>query len=107
MAIRYKDLNAKTRTITVYYDGESLDVTYRLNAITPAALRELRGLESAESLAAQVGMVVESWDVLDDKGQRIKPTREFAEKLPVDFLAAVITGIVDDVRAPDGEEKKD
>jgi hypothetical protein len=90
MAIRLSDLRRKTRSVTVHYQGEDVNVEYYVNAVTPEFL-----LSSNEPLD-QIKRVVASWDVQDDDGNNLAPA-EIADKLPIAFLNAVISAIIEDM----------
>jgi phosphoribosylaminoimidazole carboxylase (NCAIR synthetase) len=96
--MKLSDLLKKTRVITVEFGSESVNVEYLVHAITPAFLKD------NPDVIEQVKRVVVSWDVLDDEGNPLPPA-EIAEQLPVAFLGAVITAIIDDMRLGDAEKK--
>lgn len=91
-------LLGRTKTIEVVYEGERVTVTYVPARITPrwemeftSALQdEWKSRAVVETLAA----VVERWD-LTDGGEPYPPTVENLMQLPVDFLIAVFTAIME------------
>lgn len=97
MPIKLSDLLKRTRVITVEFQGETVTVTYRLNAVTPALL------SGKPSAVEQVKAVVEEWDVLDDRGRPMAPD-VIAEQMPTMFLEAVLSAVVQDMQG--GVEKK-
>jgi len=100
MPILLSDLKNRTKKIVVEYQGDSLDVQYFINAVTPAFLSERLVID-------QVKAVVAEWDVLDDEGKPI-PVEDCVNSLPIEFLRSIVDAIVTDVRGGfDDNEKKD
>lgn len=100
MAIKLSDFKKKTKTIMIDYQGEQLNVTYFINAITPSFLSE-------QLIVDQVKEAIAEWDVLDEKGKPI-PVLESADFLSINFLRAVIGEVLNDIHSPvDDDEKKD
>lgn len=97
MPIRLSDLRKKTRVIEVIFQDEPVSITYLVNAVTPELLSE------KPDAVEQVKAVVSAWDIVDDQGKLLLPS-EIAEKLPTQFLNAVLTAVMDDMRGTD--EKK-
>jgi hypothetical protein len=91
MPIKLSDLQKRTRTIEVEYQGDVVNVTYLVNVITPAFLSE------QPDAVVQIGAAVTAWDVLDDAGKPISPT-EIANQLPLGFLSAVLEALTGDMR---------
>lgn len=100
MAIKLSDMQKRTRTITIKYKEDELDITYFVNAITPAFLSE-------RFIVDQVKIAVSAWDVVDDDGKPLTVS-ESADNLSMDFLREVIDAILTDTRGGVGDvEKKD
>jgi hypothetical protein len=106
VAILLSQMMAKTKIVNVKYQGDNLDVTYRVNIVTPAFSSELQDKSGIEWLTEQVLRVVDKWDLLDSVGIPLPVIRENVIGLPTTFLQAVLAGIVDDMRAPGADEKK-
>lgn len=100
MAIKLSDLQKRTRTIKVKFQGDELTVKYKMNIITPAFLAEK--LE----IGAQLAQVIESWDLLDEEGNQIAITAELFETLPTQFQADVMVAITDDMSLARDDQKK-
>lgn len=94
------DFTKRTKKIVVEFQGDSVEIEYFINAITPTFLAE-------KLVVNQVKIAISEWDVLDEDGNKL-PVTESANLLSVDFLHTVIGAIVKDVRGGiDGDEKKD
>ena len=105
--MKLSDLKRKTKIIQVKIDDECADVEYRVHAITPELLNELQTLGDMDGIMRQVEAVVASWDVLDDNGEKIPPSREAILKygIPLGFLTAVLRAVTDDLQQ-DSDSKK-
>lgn len=76
------------RTMTVDYDGESIDVTFRPAAINDNWVDRLQGLDK-EDRQGYMELLCEAliaWDILDEDGQPLPPTVELMRALPLDLL---------------------
>jgi hypothetical protein len=104
--IRLGDLEKKEREITVMFQGEELNVTYRPNAVTPAFIDSLKGLPPRESNVKQLIGIVKRWDLVDEDKNMLALDEESVRLVPMLFLEAVLEGITDDLRSPGKEEKK-
>jgi hypothetical protein len=109
MPLRMADLGKAERTVTLIYDGESVDVTYRPNLLnTSTRLRLMRGPlldnamdadsveDSIESYFDDVARVLVSWDVVDAKGKQLPPSAALMADLPQEFIRAVLNAITKD-----------
>ncbi len=98
MPIRVADMARNERTMEVEFLDETARVTYRPLAYTPeleAALDEA-GARASGRIIKFLEAVLISWEVLDEDGQELPPTKEVMEKLPLDFLSAVSNAITKD-----------
>lgn len=108
MAMKLSEVKAKTKVVTVSFMDETVDVSYRPAAMTPAILEDVLALaKSAETDAedmALVGSMLEPvldwWDVLDDKGKRLPTTTESIREMPLAFLVQVLQDVQEDMRPP-------
>lgn len=108
MPIVASKLNEGTRTITVAYRGDSLDVSYRpgkVNRKFTTWLSEHGNDE--ESVYEMLEILVASWDLLDDEGNQIPATASVLSEydFPIAFLAAVVEAILTDA-IPNGTQKQ-
>lgn len=108
MAMKLSEVKAKSKVTTVVFLDETVDVSYHPAAMTPRILEDVMALaKSAETDAEDMGMVgamlepvLEWWDVLDDDGKRIPPSRENIRDMPLPFLVAVLEKVQEDMRPP-------
>lgn len=104
--MKLSDLRKKTKKISIEIQGDTLNVEYRLNVVTPLFLRELGSIEdSDENITRQLQEVVASWDLLDDEGKEIKPTVELVQSIPRPFWMKFFDIILEDMKAS-VEQKK-
>jgi len=95
----------QTRTIEVEFSGETVEVEYFMNVITPGLLKELQEY-GKEAPLHQLEAMVKKWDVVDDEGEEIRPTQENLPKFPLGFLIVVLQQIDQDMEGWGKEEKK-
>lgn len=105
--MKMSEVMAKTKTTTVEWDGEEVEVSYFPARITPTMLSEVLDMvasagsgASAEvnSVPALLEPILDWWDVLDDKGKRIPPTAENIRGMPMSFLGAVVQATQEDMK---------
>lgn len=102
--MKLSDLLAKTRVVAVEYEGETINLVVRAEAITPNLMATLLSFSKtnldaedmtrmADIVPALVCQVVESWDLLgeDDEPFPLDPA-QVAASIPMAFLAAVLQG---------------
>ena len=92
---------ADTKTVTVEFGDESMDVEFRLSAITPSTLAALQDADG-DKLEATVEFLCEvlsKWEVVDE-GEVLDIDPVVLSALPVDFLTAIATAITADVQVP-------
>jgi hypothetical protein len=100
MTIKLSDIQNKTRTIEVAFQGGTLEIDYRLNVITPAFLR------SNLPLHEQLGQTITHWGLTDDDGKELPVSAEVLDALSVQFQSEVMKAITADMRAASEDEKK-
>ena len=92
---------ADTKTVTVEFGEESMDVEFRLSAITPSTLAALQEADG-DKLGATVEFLCEvlsKWEV-EDEGKTLPIEPDVLSALPVDFLTAIASAITADVQVP-------
>lgn len=108
MGMTLSKVQAKERTVTVLWDGETVDVGYRPAAVTPALLSTVQEAAEASNLDV-IGMMMEPmlawWDVLDDDGNRLPTSAEVIRIIPLAFTMEVLK-VVQDAMAPSDSEGK-
>lgn len=118
MGLRLSTMLAATAECDVAFDGEQIRVCYRPNAVTleltdridaegkAADEAEERGEQTEHDwITAQLLPVVEWWDVLEDDDSRMEPTRPNMRRMPLKFLQAVLTAVIDDQKVAPGENE--
>lgn len=101
MAMKLKDRHKITKVVTVEYDGEAVDVTYRPAMITNQTNVDARTSDANSFNAEWISRVVAEWDVIDEDGSKFAPTVDNARRMESLFLQAVIVAIYGDMR-PNG-----
>jgi hypothetical protein len=107
--MKLTDLTRKTRKIEVSYLGEAANIEYKVAAVTPTFLAELKGLDSVSSIIHQISRVVIVWDVVDENDMMIPLTEKSIRDrdIPVGFLSEILTAITADMASWGKPEKKD
>lgn len=106
MPIYLEKMLNRTKKINLGIQGETLEVEYFINTVTPNFLQSLDEVSGDASLIKQIETAVKRWDLLDDTGQEIPPIQENLAKLPRDLLNAVLSAIVDDMTEVATEDEK-
>ena len=104
MAVKLNEMKNRTKTITVPWDGEEVDVSYYPNIVTPELLEKVDEASAKEDLSVLGVMlepVLEWWDILDDKNKRIPTSAEVIRTIPLNFLNAVQSAIQEDQNPPE------
>jgi len=95
--MKVKDFLNKTVAVSFEYSGETVTLTARQNALTATALRQLQQMadtQDAGMLIPALASSVVGWDLVWEENEPNWPvTVENLEKLPVDFLAAMVTAL--------------
>lgn len=95
MALTLAQLTSDVATVVVEYMGQTMEVEYRPGALTPALVQDITNPVSADDLGECIQEVVVSWDLLDDNNDEVEPTVENCVNLPMPFLRAVLTTIME------------
>ena len=109
MPIRLSDLAAKTRTVTVDFEGTPIEVTYlpgRMTMATQQRLQkstELPAGKANRELATILAELVAGWDVTDDNGAPLPVTEELVRQLPLRFVTALTTELFEDINPNEGK----
>lgn len=116
MGMRLSDMLNNTAETTVKFDGSEVAFCYRPNAVTLELSdkidAEAKAADEAEKageqtehdwITAQLLPLVEWWDVLEEDGSRMAPTLANMRRMPVKFLTAVLTRIMDHQAVESGE----
>lgn len=96
-----------TKTVTVEFAGESMEVTYRIGAMSRATIRRFETAKDEEQVDAAITFITEvvsAWEVVDLDGAVLPITEEVLASLPIDFLTAIIGAVMADVQVPKSSE---
>ena len=102
--------NSRSQTAVLDWDGDCVNITYRMMAITPRKIEEIsRGAENPRQLFERFILeFVTDWDILSG-GEKCPITIEFLAQLRGEFLAAMYDAILANLRGDraerDGEKK--
>lgn len=106
MPFSLADLNKRKKTITVDFDGQSAEVTYRVHVLTPSFYKELAKREDLhQNLVFQVQKAIVEWEVEDEQGNVIDPSGDGVEKVPTYLLQAVMNAVSDDITGEFSQKK--
>lgn len=101
MPIQLAALTADRRTIKVPFGDDTLTLTYRPSAVNARQeARELEDREKGHHILAQarsLAEIVDSWDVVDEKGKATPPTEEVIAGLGLDVIAKLTRAIIEDL----------
>ena len=86
MPVKVSDLVKNERTVSLDFDGDTLNIRYRPNSLTVGIERRLAAAEGGEEtidagLEALLALIVE-WDLLGEDGKPLPVTKEQMEALP-------------------------
>lgn len=103
MAMTLSKVQEKESTVTVLWDGETVDVGYRPGAVTAALLEKVQHAANDNDMGV-IGILFTQmlawWDVLDDQGERIPVTPENVSQVPLDFAMNVLQTVQGAMRPP-------
>lgn len=94
---------ADTKTATVVFGDESMDIEFRIGAISPRKMTAMQNAPAEQQLETTADFlegVLSKWDVIGEDGKALPITRDVMLDLPVDFLGAIATAINDAVNVP-------
>jgi hypothetical protein len=102
--LRLADLTKETKTAILTFAGtaDTLTVTYRLRAHTPAIAAEVRAAvaedRTLDAIVCRLLTTVTAWDLLDDEGQTIPLTEAGLAGVASDVLLLIWDGLLADMR---------
>lgn len=92
MALSLKDLRSDNKTFEMDFgEGKTLNITYNPNIISADMLTDM-SLGVNESCAIMSELVVD-WDLVDNDGNKIKPTEDFFKSLGLAFVNPMLEAI--------------
>lgn len=84
MAIKLAELRNNAKTIPVTFGDETLNVTYKVNDITPDFL--LKMADAPNRRVFIINKLVTSWELVGDDGQECPRDEATLSTLPISFL---------------------
>ena len=98
--VRGKAPNADAvKSVVVPWGDESMTVTYRIGALSPALIAKLGKDATLATVVDFLAIVLQSWELEDEDGTA-PIDAAFMENLPLDFLNAVATAVIEDTQPP-------
>jgi hypothetical protein len=105
MSVKLADKLAETKTMTLRWGDDDVDVSYYVNAVTPELLERVDAAAAQDDMSV-LGVVLEPilewWDVLDGKGKRLPTTAAQIAKMPMRWINLVQDGLQVDQNPPEG-----
>jgi hypothetical protein len=100
MPLDLSDLKAKTRAVSVQYEGETINITYRPQAVNPEYQsmvgKTIKGnVENQSEAWERMLAVMADWDIVDG-GKPLPINRETLGMLPTNLLGAIFDAIITD-----------
>lgn len=95
--MKLSEIKNKTRKVEVSFQGESIEIEFRANVVTPAFLSDKPDVQE------QLRRAVVHWNIIDDNGKEV-PVKDAVDSLPVDLLALMINAITEDIRLASAEK---
>lgn len=112
MPIYLREFLAAEKTISLETHGETLEVTFRVNALNTRFIETYYGKTWAENnpgknrLDCQLEELILRWNLVDDNGKALAPSPELIAQLPLALKKQLGEAIWKAVEEPGDEEKK-
>lgn len=104
MAVALNSMKSRTKLLVVEWDGETVDVSYFPNVVTPELLERVTAAaeqDNLDVLGVMLEPVLEWWDILEyDGGPRLKTDADTIKLIPMSFLNALQAAIQEAQRPP-------
>lgn len=101
MPIKLSDIQKKTKSLSISFQGETLLFDYLINVVTPAFLNDKLDLKN------QLVQSIAKWDLETDDGKTAEISVETFDQLPVQFQIELMTAITEDMKVVSTDEKND
>jgi hypothetical protein len=102
MPIKLHELAAKTRALTITYDGGELAFCYYPAHFTPLVAARFNAIPQADApfqeMVEALASILASWEILDEKGKPLPASVEWIEQMPLDLLNLIGEAIGHDMR---------
>jgi hypothetical protein len=97
VAISLKTMKEMTLPVKVSWGDEEATVMVRPGAMTRSMLTGVN--RNAKGLNDGMRALIESWEVLDDKGDELPVTDEVLNELPTRFLNAIVEATIEAIQS--------
>jgi len=112
MAIRLKEFLAQEKTIEIEYLGETVTVSYKVNAFNTQFINDYYSPKWAEEHAGenrldhQLSELITGWNLVDDAENPIPPSLAVIELLPLKLKEKIGKAMFAQSMDPGEDEKK-
>jgi hypothetical protein len=93
----------QTKTATVEFAGESMQIDFRPSAMSPATLQAVQDEDTQRrimAVASYLDEVLSVWDVQDERGKVLPIDKDTLLGMPLDFLMAIVAATTEAVSVP-------
>lgn len=97
MPIKVSNLKNNKRTVTGEYFGDTFEVVYRPNGLTPTIEDELREAASNKVLVEKICGLIVQWDVLGEDGKPLPIKPDVLKDIDSALLVAIIGACREDM----------
>lgn len=105
MAVTLSTMKARTKLLTVEWDGETVDVSYFPNVVTPELLERVTTAAESDNLdvlGVMLEPVLDWWDILEEEGgPRLSTDADTIKRIPMSFLNRLQEAIQEAQRPPE------
>jgi hypothetical protein len=112
MTIKLSEFLAKEKQISLEYLGETLEVTFRVNAFNTTFIENYYGSKWNEShpgenrLDSQLTELISGWNLVDDAGKALAPSQDLIAQLPLKLKELIGKTMWESMANPGEEAKK-
>ena len=100
MPLEIGDLANKVKPVTVKWEGETVEVAYKVAELTPAYQSMLQKMDTKKMEQEEQWQIVlrilSSWDITDG-GKPAPLAKETFAKLPTSLLMAIVNALLEDI----------
>jgi hypothetical protein len=100
MPVAVTKLQRDTRTLRIPWDADTLNLVYRPGSVTPDLIDAVAQPEERQPVVKFLLATVQTWDLLDDDDKPLPVTEQLLAELPLLFLRALQTAILEDLQVP-------
>lgn len=103
MAVKMSEMKSRTKVLQVTWDGETVDVSYFPNVVTPELLEQVDDAakrDNLDILGVMLEPVLDWWDILLDDDTRMPTDADTIKRVPMSFLSKLQDAITEAQRPP-------